>query len=200
MKAVEPYYSRECACGCGERPKSATSEYVRNHDKRVPKPEPRPCACGCGEMTSGGRTDRANLYVSGHNSRVAHPMEGKHHTDQARAKLASYTGERASSYRHGWSGTPTFVSWKSMLSRCRDEGNASYRYYGARGITVCDRWHDFVAFLEDMGERPSLDHSIDRIDADGNYEPGNCRWLTRAEQNARRRDPGGWIRRRASHG
>jgi hypothetical protein len=61
---------------------------------------------------------------------------------------------------------------------------------------VCERWRDFVNFLADMGERPSMEHSIDRIDSDGNYEPGNCRWATRTQQNANRRDPGGWVKRR----
>lgn len=119
-----------------------------------------------------------------------------HHSEETKEKLASYVGAQTSMYKHGWSGTPTYVSWSSMISRCRDAGNASFKHYGARGITVCERWRDFLRFLADMGERPSLDHQIDRIDNDGNYEPGNCRWLTRAENNARRRDPGGWISRR----
>jgi hypothetical protein len=64
----------------------------------------------------------------------------------------------------------------------------SYPQYGGRGITVCERWRsDFSAFLADMGERPSLDHSIDRLDNDGNYEPGNCRWATRSEQQQNKR-------------
>lgn len=125
-------------------------------------------------------------------------MKGKNHTEETRATLASYSGEKASNYRHGWSNTPTYRSWTAMHSRCRDPRNASYPLYGARGITVCERWESFENFLEDMGERPSLDHQIDRRDPKGNYGPDNCRWLTRAENNARRQDPGGWITRRAN--
>lgn len=118
------------------------------------------------------------------------------HTEATRIKLASYTGEKASAYKHGLSQTITYSSWSAMRGRCYDPSNASYASYGGRGITVCARWHDFLNFLADMGERPSKDHSIDRRDPDGNYEPGNCRWATRAEQNAGRRDPGGWRKRR----
>jgi hypothetical protein len=160
---------------------------------------PQPCACGCGELAAvDERRNRVSKYRSGHNGRVAHGMKGKTHSPETKARLASYTGAKASSYKHGWSHTPTYKSWTSMHERCRDPRNASFRYYGGRGITVCERWQDFENFLADMGERPSLDHSIDRRDPAGNYEPGNCRWLTRAEQNARRLDPGGWITRRAN--
>lgn len=157
------------------------------------------CACRCGEYAAvDERRNRISKYVSGHNSKVAHPMQGKKHTLETRAVLATYAGEKSAVFKHGWSQTPTYKSWNSMHSRCRDVSNGSYATYGGRGIAVCGRWISFENFLEDMGERPSLDHSIDRINADGNYEPGNCRWLTRAEQNARRRDPGGWIKRRAN--
>ena len=85
------------------------------------------------------------------------------HSDETKAKLASYTGERASAYTHGAAKTPTYVSWHAMRSRCRTESNASFPAYGGRGIRVCEWWDSsFENFLEDVGERPSMDHSIDR--------------------------------------
>lgn len=71
-----------------------------------------------------------------------------------------------------------------MISRCRATSGRAYRYYGMRGITVCERWaKSFAAFLADMGPRPTAGHSLDRYpNQDGNYEPGNCRWATQPEQ------------------
>lgn len=111
---------------------------------------------------------------------------GTKHTDETRAKLASHTGEKASSYKHGWANTPTYWTWSGMLSRCRDPRNASYKSYGAQGITVCERWHDFLNFLADMGPRPE-GKTLDRINGNGNYEPSNCRWATPKEQRANQR-------------
>jgi hypothetical protein len=69
-----------------------------------------------------------------------------------------------------------------MRVRCRNKNHHTYQFYGAKGITVCDRWDSFQLFMEDMGPAPSNSHSIDRIDLGGNYEPGNCRWATRETQ------------------
>lgn len=94
-----------------------------------------------------------------------------------------YARERAVSRGHGGRGTLEYSTWRSMRERCRNPSHSAYGRYGGRGISVCERWMDsFEAFLEDMGPRPSAEHSIDRINNDGNYEPGNCRWATIDEQ------------------
>lgn len=88
---------------------------------------------------------------------------------------------------HGMRGTPTHNSWRSMKHRCLNPKGRQYPDYGGRGITVCARWMKFENFLADMGERPGKEYSLDRIDNDGNYEPSNCRWATRSEQQKNKR-------------
>ena len=77
--------------------------------------------------------------------------------------------------------TRTYNCWSSMLQRCRDKNNKSFKNYGGRGIAVCERWLKFENFLEDMGEVPEK-MSLDRINFNGNYEPSNCRWATSKQQ------------------
>lgn len=87
----------------------------------------------------------------------------------------------AKSRRHGKSKTRVHQIWLAMRSRCQNPNMRAYHRYGGRGIKVCDRWREFEKFLADMGE-PGERESIDRIDNDGNYEPGNCRWVTQKAQ------------------
>jgi hypothetical protein len=91
-------------------------------------------------------------------------------------------------YQHGKSGSRTHATWLSMQQRCNNPKAASYGLYGGRGISICERWKSFTAFLEDMGERPP-GTSIERINNEFGYFKGNCRWATPAEQAKNRRLP-----------
>lgn len=101
---------------------------------------------------------------------------------------AARSDKRITNLKHGMSGSAEYGAWGSLMSRCTNPKDMHYSLYGGRGITVCDSWKaGFEAFFADMGLRPSGRHSIDRIDNEKGYEPGNCRWALPVEQSANRR-------------
>lgn len=146
------------------------------------------CRCSCGSVVD---VWRANVQAKRENTRSC----GCLHAERAAAAATTHGATR----NRGT--TREYRSWSMMKNRCLNPRNPRFASYGGRGIGVCQRWVDsFDSFLADMGPRPSAKHSLDRIDNDGDYTPGNCRWATTSEQNLNRRPRSEWpsvARRRA---
>lgn len=114
------------------------------------------------------------------------------HTNSCGCLRKEVSSKRArESIVHGLTGTPEWVVWDRMIQRCYCPKNHGYRLYGARGVAVCERWRGtdgFLNFLSDVGKRPTVKHQLGRKNDTGNYEPGNCWWMTPVEQGENRKD------------
>lgn len=124
------------------------------------------CKCDCGqEVIRRGdrlRSGRSTMCcINGHHPQAIDPAD-------SRAREALYPSE--------------YSSWQHLRDRCNNPQHERYPHYGGRGIKVCAQWSDFSVFLADMGRKPGPKWSIERIDVNGNYEPGNCKWLPLSEQ------------------
>jgi len=135
------------------------------------------CICECGNITSvnqgnlrrkDGGTKSCGCLKREQNKRITNKL----HQDQR---------------THGRSKTQLYKVWDAIKQRCNNPKTRNYKNYGGRGIIICDQWLDFETFANDVGERPGKEYSLDRINNDGNYEPGNVRWATCKEQALNRR-------------
>jgi hypothetical protein len=131
------------------------------------------CVCDCG---------RHSRHRSDHLRDGRARSCGCLHVELASARATTHGDTKGRRYSR------EYACWRSMLDRCSKPSQESYRLYGERGVTVCERWREsFDNFLGDMGRKPTSSHSIDRIHVEGNYEPSNCRWATPKQQGRNKR-------------
>lgn len=140
------------------------------------------CRCDCGQEIV---VRRFALTGAGRKQGSCGCVRNEAAIEAATARIRQYhnlAGRRV----HGLSKAPAYARWGAMIQRCKNKNDAKFHRYGGRGIRVCDRWLNFLNFYSDMGDPPTPNHSLDRIDVNGKYEPGNCRWATQKTQQNNR--------------
>lgn len=132
------------------------------------------CACGVRKVILAYNVKTGNTISCGCHHRTVSAAQGLLNSTHGNCKGGALSAE----YR----------TWQRMKDRCGNPGATGFENYGGRGIIVCERWlNSFQNFLDDMGCKPSANHSIDRINNNGNYEPSNCQWATKSEQSRNQR-------------
>lgn len=172
-----------CSCACGEQKVVQRSNLLSGHSK----------SCGClnkkYKSFVGKKYGRLTV-VSDKNGVCKCVCSCGEEKEISKYSLTSGDTRSCGCFRedvlttHGKTHSPEYLAWDNMIGRCHRKSVRAYYRYGGRGIVVCDSWRQsFEAFYAYIGDRPSNKHSLDRIDNDGNYEPGNVRWATRSVQD-----------------